>query len=105
MSVRGPSSRCLGGVLVPILLATFARMAAAAPPPPMTPFLTPTANSDPTGIVAGADGNLWVAEAFGNRIARVTPAGVITEFPLPMVNSSPFLVAGGPDGNVWFTEN
>src|SRR5262249_25240152 len=37
------------------------------------PFPTPTAQSNPTVIVAGPDGNLWFTETTGNRIGRITP--------------------------------
>ena len=39
-----------------------------------------TANSGPSGITAGPDGNLWFTEHDGNRIGRITPAGTVTEF-------------------------
>jgi streptogramin lyase len=68
-------------------------------------FLGLTANSEPFGITAGPDGNLWFTEALGNRIGRITPAGVVTEFPaLPTPNSEPAEITAGPDGNLWFTE-
>jgi virginiamycin B lyase len=34
-------------------------------------FPTPTANSGPTDITSGPDGNLWFTEAVGN-IGRIT---------------------------------
>src|SRR5262249_37400350 len=68
------------------------------------PFPTPTAQSNPTVIVAGPDGNLWFTETTGNRIGRITPAGVITEFPLQTAVGLPSGITVGPDRNLWFTE-
>src|SRR5437868_4101348 len=47
------------------------------------------AASQPLGITSGPDGNLWFAEAHGNRIGKITPSGEITEFPLPTLGSVP----------------
>ncbi len=61
--------------------------------------------SDPTGITAGPDGNLWFTNAGNNSsIGRVTPAGVVTKFTDPTI-SHPEGIAAGPDGNLWFTNN
>jgi streptogramin lyase len=70
-------------------------------------FVVPTANSTPTSIVSGPDGNLWFTERTGNKIGRIDPratAAGITEFALPGVNSQPYDLVVGPDGNIWFTE-
>src|SRR5262249_30094152 len=64
-----------------------------------------SSNSRPEDIVAGPDGNLWVTEAVGNRIARVSTSGAITEFALPSSFSVPWSIALGADGNLWFTES
>jgi uncharacterized protein (TIGR03437 family) len=69
-----------------------------------TPYFFPSANSVPQGIAAGPDGNVWFAEASGNRIGRLTPSGVLTEFQLPSAGASPDYIAMGRDGNMWFTE-
>ncbi len=61
-------------------------------------------DSEPFGITAGPDGNLWFTEYRGSRIARITPAGVVTEFSLPAPNRQPSHITAGPDGNLWFTE-
>jgi len=58
--------------------------------------------SDPTGIAAGPDGSLWVAESLSKHIARVTAAGTITEY---TANASLLFgaIVAGPDGYMWFT--
>jgi streptogramin lyase len=67
-------------------------------------FTIPTANSQPTGITAGPDGNVWFVEQLGKKIGRITPSGTITEFPIPSSISGPYGITAGPDGNVWFVE-
>ena len=67
-------------------------------------FPVPTTASAPTGITAGADGNLWFTENSANNIGRITPAGVVTEYAVPTSSSAPDDITRGPDGNVWFTE-
>jgi virginiamycin B lyase len=64
-----------------------------------------TANSGPSGIAAGPDGNMWFTEWDGSQIGRITPAGVVTEFSAGITpGSHPNGIAAGPDGNLWFTE-
>src|ERR1700724_579459 len=70
----------------------------------VTEFTIPTANSTPSFIAAGPDGNLWFTEVSRDKIGRITTAGVITEFAITTANSQPFGIATGPDGNLWFTE-
>jgi streptogramin lyase len=55
-----------------------------------------------SGITAGPDGNLWLAE--GGAIGRITPDGVVTNFALPTPTSRALAITPGPDGNLWFTE-
>src|SRR2546426_868067 len=69
----------------------------------VTEFAIPTANSQPTGITSGPDGNLWFTEAAG-KIAKCTTAGLITEFTVPTANSGPSEIVSGSDGNLWFAE-
>src|SRR5256885_11220873 len=38
-------------------------------------YALPHPGSQPHGIAAASDGNLWVAESGGSRIARITPGG------------------------------
>ena len=66
-----------------------------------------TMNSDPLGIAAGPDGNLWFTESKApGRIGRITTDGDITEYStgLPAIDR-PVAIAAGPDGNMWFTGN
>ena len=71
----------------------------------VTEFPIPTASSNPTGIAAGPDGNLWFTESASNQIGRITTSGVITEFPLPNAASDPRGITAGPDAALWFTEH
>ena len=65
----------------------------------------PTANSDPFGITAGPDGNLWFTEYGGNKIGMINPTThAISEFPVPTAGCRPRGITAGPDGNLWFTE-
>jgi virginiamycin B lyase len=70
----------------------------------ITEFALPNANSGPTFITAGPDGNVWFTEYSGNKVSRITPDGVISEFPVPTAGSLPYRIVAGPDGNIWFTE-
>jgi virginiamycin B lyase len=64
-----------------------------------------SAGSDPRGVVAGPDGNMWFTEILGDRIGKITPSGVVTEYSGGITpGSQPYDIAAGPDGNVWFTE-
>ena len=38
----------------------------------ITEFPIPPAESDPVGITAGPDGNLWFTEYIGNKIGRLS---------------------------------
>jgi len=69
-----------------------------------TEYPIPTANSNPTGIAAGPDGNLWFTEYNANKVAKVTTAGAFTEYAVPSANSQLISIAAGQDGNLWFTE-
>ncbi len=68
-------------------------------------FSTPTSSSEPFGITAGPDGNLWFTEMNVNKIAVINPTtDAVSEFPIPTAGSSPRYICAGPDGNLWFTE-
>ena len=69
-----------------------------------TEFAIPTSGSQPEGITAGPDGNLWSTNNGANQIERVTLVGKVTKFAIPTSNSEPEGITAGPDGNLWFTE-
>ncbi len=56
-------------------------VAAVASGQVFTEFVIPTAGSDPIGIAAGPDGNLWFTEfdISANKIGRITTAGTFTQ--------------------------
>jgi virginiamycin B lyase len=62
-------------------------------------------NSRPKAIVAGADGNLWFADA-GGAVGRITSGTlVITELKKGLNSgSAPNGITAGADGNLWFTD-
>ena len=76
-------------------------LSAAARAQLITEFTAPVANSEPSALTLGPDGNMWVFAA--HEMLRITPDGVIMEFPLG-VNRSVNFVTTGPDGNLWFTD-
>jgi hypothetical protein len=64
--------------------------------------LTPAGGTltSPFGIVAGTDGNIYVAGSASQNIVRVSPAGAFAFFAVP--NSQPGRIVNGPDGDLWF---
>jgi streptogramin lyase len=71
----------------------------------ITQFSLPTGvNLYRSNIIAGPDGNIWIADEGNNAIERVTTAGVVTKIIIPTSNASPTSLAVGPDGKIWFTE-
>jgi streptogramin lyase len=68
----------------------------------ITEFPVPTASSNPWGITAAPDGNLWFTEANGSKIGEINPTThAISEF---ASGASPRMITAGPDGNLWFAE-
>jgi virginiamycin B lyase len=62
-------------------------------------------NSQPSGIAAGSDGNLWFTEKGINKIGKITTAGTITQYSsIPTTNAQPGSITAGSDGALWFTE-
>jgi len=59
------------------------------------------ASSNPHGIAAGPDGNLWFAAKDTNKIGRITTAGVVTMFSDSGI-AQPSAITAGPDGAMWF---
>lgn len=88
----------LGATAALVLTGAIASPATAG----VAEFPLTTGGSQPTGIVSGPDGNLWVAEVAGSRIARVTPGGTVTEFTLPAGREPTELASLG--GAIYFTE-
>ena len=65
----------------------------------------PTSGSEPSSITLDASGNVFFAEATGNKIGRLVPStNVITEWTIPTPNSDPHDVEIDASGNVYFTE-
>jgi len=61
--------------------------------------------SNPKGITAGPDGNIWFTEYGTNRIGRINPEdGAIKHFG-PVSKGSPNDITAEPDGKIWFTES
>src|SRR5436305_11502728 len=85
-SVSGAVVVLLGCVALALLVCGSA-VAAPAPLGAFSEFSVPT--SQPFGIAAGPDGNLWFTDSAGNQVGRVTPAGTVTEFTVPTANSGP----------------
>ncbi len=64
----------------------------------VTEYRLAASGSNPQGIAAGPDGNLWFTQ--GNTIGRITTDGLITDYPVN-VGGGPYGIAAGPDGNLW----
>src|SRR2546425_11016407 len=47
-----------------------------------------------SGMVAGADGNIWFGDAGQGKVGFITPTGAITEFDLPTDVGGPMRMAG-----------
>ncbi|MGA2164701.1 MAG: hypothetical protein ABSH36_09540 [Solirubrobacteraceae bacterium] len=60
------------------------------------------AESAPSSVALGPEGDVWFVAPGTHRIGKVTPTGVITEYPVPEIDFESF-IARGPDGNMWFT--
>ena len=78
---------------------------------PVTAFyLSSDASVTPGDLVAGPDGDLWVACAgavppIGGWICRVTPSGDISTFPISHPHVSVTVIIVGPDRNLWFIDS
>jgi virginiamycin B lyase len=77
----------------------------------ITEFVVPTRDSQPSDIVAGADGALWFTEpsGFPFGIGRITTDGTFNEYGPDLNNCNPCSItpngiAATPDGNIWFTD-
>lgn len=69
----------------------------------LTQFTLPR-GGEPTAIITGPDGNLWISlqPSLGPAsLGRLTPSGELKEFPLPEYSGVPIGMVAGPDGNIW----
>lgn len=74
----------------------------------VTDFPVPTKRSRPYGIQEGPDGNIWVVEFLGNKIARLNPAtGEVREWEHPDRANDPGTrrLAVDSQSRVWFVEH
>ena len=53
---------------------------------------------DPTDMVRGPDGNLWITDR--NSVVRLQPDGTFLNFPVP--GAAPTAITAGADGALWF---
>lgn len=60
--------------------------------------------SNPSSIVSGSDGALWITERSSGSIARMTTSGTVTQYRLPGAKSLPQRITAGSDGALWFTD-
>ena len=71
-------------------------------------FALPNAGSKPLSITTDKNGNLWLTEFGGGRIAQFLPSTYgFVECTLPTTYSpapTPWGIAAGPDGNLWVTD-
>ena len=69
-------------------------------------YATPTAKSDPYGIVDDPfGGDLWFTEYLVDNIGRFDPeTHAISEFSIPTASSEPEAITVDSSGNIWFTE-
>jgi streptogramin lyase len=58
----------------------------------------------PSGLVAGSDGALWLAEYYPNNVARVTTTGVVSLVPLTASNAQGNDLAVGADHKLWVVD-
>jgi streptogramin lyase len=70
----------------------------------ITEFTIGTANSRPSGITAGPDGNIWFTESATGKIGLMNPtSGFVNDFALKTPGGQPSGITSGPNGNLWFT--
>ena len=83
-------------------------------------YKVPSADSEPSSITVGSDGNLWFTEGrdfftpnpdpdtggtFHGNIGRITPEGRITEFRVEDCSCFPHDIVQGPAGLLYFSSN
>lgn len=67
---------------------------------------TKTAGASPTGIIVGADSNIWFTEPAIHNVATITSFGsTMTEYTAPWAGAAPQFMANGPAQNtMYFTD-
>src|ERR1700722_16434273 len=70
---------------------------------PQTTEYPLAAESYPSDIVTGPDGNLWYTTAYGKKYGKVTPTGIVHETTLPAGHLATAVVAGA-EGNLWYLQ-
>jgi streptogramin lyase len=71
----------------------------------VTEFTLKDANSNPTDIVTGPDGNLWIAEYGADHVGQMSPSGSILKDVFSTSGGGSHSITVGPDKGLWFTEN
>ena len=101
---------------LPIRVSHAIRQPKFAPKPLPHRFLTPTTStfSAPQGIVAGPDGNMYVADPGNHTIDQIptvtwtslscTSNCLFAPIALPIGGAQPQSLVVGPDSNIWFTD-
>lgn len=68
-------------------------------------FSTPTPASGPSGLLIAPDGNIYITEIMGGKIARFDPrTRAIEEYPIPTAEPWPTGLALAANGALWFNE-
>lgn len=66
----------------------------------------PTFDAGPGGLDVDPQGNVWIAEVYGNKVAKFSPAErKFTEYELPTESALPFAVMIDSQGNAWVGEH
>lgn len=61
--------------------------------------------SFPNGIAVDSQGNVWIAEHYGNKIGEFNPETYkLVEYPIPGHYGGTYNLTLGPNGTVWFVE-
>lgn len=68
-------------------------------------FALPGDATQPFGITAGPDGNVWFTEAMGNHVGKMSVDGeLLDRYPIPSRDSNSQGLTTGYDDRVWITE-
>ncbi|HEY9791457.1 MAG TPA: choice-of-anchor tandem repeat GloVer-containing protein [Candidatus Obscuribacterales bacterium] len=72
-----------------------------------TEYTIPTANSQPTCLIQGSDGNMYGTESAttANKVFKLTTTGTFTEFAVTTASAKPFAICQGTDGNIYGVES